>query len=379
MRVKQRTTQARQIEQTFRSTPIWFLNRKILCCAPVLLGLVVALGGCSSTTRIPEVSNAELDLELERQIELATTRAKNGLQQVTAAAWPLLSQASNICRDRVTNGYGFYLSFKEKLPIVASFGFPNARLQFGVDATIWAVAPNSPAERAALRVDDRIVAVNGQTVNSSKEIKRLVRTINKRDSTGSLHLTLRRGTEELEATVESQRVCDSDLKVADVTSVNASANGNTITINSMMLEFVENERELQFVIAHELAHNIEGHIRKKAFQYAAGGFVDAFILFKYRFFTRGRIASLGTLPYSRDLEREADYVGMYVLANAGVDTTGIEDFWRRLGTHNRNTIGFVWTHPATAERAALLRNTTMEIERKKRQGLPLTPERRGRR
>ena len=37
-----------------------------------------------------------------------------------------------------------------------------------------------------------------------------------------------------------------------------------------MLRFIEDDRELQMIIAHELAHNIEGHIEKKSNNFILG-------------------------------------------------------------------------------------------------------------
>ena len=37
-----------------------------------------------------------------------------------------------------------------------------------------------------------------------------------------------------------------------------------------MLRFIEEDKELQMIIAHELAHNIEGHIEKKSNNFILG-------------------------------------------------------------------------------------------------------------
>jgi predicted Zn-dependent protease len=46
-------------------------------------------------------------------------------------------------------------------------------------------------------------------------------------------------------------------------AVNAFADGEKVVITKGMMRFVENDRELSLVIAHEMAHNAMGHTDNK--------------------------------------------------------------------------------------------------------------------
>ena len=74
------------------------------------------------------------------------------------------------------------------------------------------------------------------------------------------------------------------------------------------------------------------------------------------------------------LEREADYVSMYLLANAGFDTADRASLWRNLADELTYTMTGLTTHPHSPERYVLLTQTHEEIEAKRRDGRPLLPE-----
>ena len=141
-----------------------------------------------------------------------------------------------------------------------------------------------------------------------------------------------------------------------------------------MLRFIEEDKELQMVIAHELAHNIEGHIEKKGNNYLLGTIVDLAAA-GAGVNTRGTFGSLGAQMYSQDFEREADYVGMYILANSGIEREGVANFWRRMSVENPRSISYASTHPSSSERWVNIEAVNKEIDKKIRDSEPLLPER----
>lgn len=63
------------------------------------------------------------------------------------------------------------------------------------------------------------------------------------------------------------------------------------------------------------------------------------------------------LPYSRDLEREADHVGLMFAAKACFDVRYSPVFWRRMGHVNPEVLPeFLSTHPTNESRAQELEN-----------------------
>ena len=141
-----------------------------------------------------------------------------------------------------------------------------------------------------------------------------------------------------------------------------------------MLRFIEDDRELQMIIAHELAHNIEGHIEKKSNNFILGTIVDL-AASSAGINTRGTFVSMGAQMYSQDFEREADYVGMYKMANSNIDRKGVANFWRRMSVENPGSISYASSHPSSSERWVNIEAINKEIDSKIIQSLPLIPER----
>ena len=91
--------------------------------------------------------------------------------------------------------------------------------------------------------------------------------------------------------------------------------------------------------------------------------------------TRGTFGSLGAQMYSQDFEREADYVGMYILANSGIEREGVANFWRRMSIENPRSISYASTHPSSSERWVNIEAVNKEIDKKILESEPLLPER----
>ena len=62
------------------------------------------------------------------------------------------------------------------------------------------------------------------------------------------------------------------------------------------------------------------------------------------------------MPYSRELEAEADDIGMYLAARACFDVRRIPEFWQRLKEDDENdiweTLEMLSTHPSNSNRVS---------------------------
>ena len=140
-------------------------------------------------------------------------------------------------------------------------------------------------------------------------------------------------------------------------------------------EFIEEDKELQFILSHELAHNSEKHISKRVNNSILGTILDVAAA-SAGVNTRGTFGNIGAQMYSQDFEREADYISMYILALAEIDTRGVENFWRRLSAENPRSIdSYNSSHPTSPERWANIVATRKEIEYKINNNIELVPER----
>ena len=176
--------------------------------------------------------------------------------------------------------------------------------------------------------------------------------------------------------------CIYDFHIEKNEALNAYADGQKIVVYTGMLHFVDNADELAAVMSHEFAHNVMGHPASTRTNVTIGAVLgtalDA-LASSQGFNTQGLLGQQGAriaqLRYSKSFEREADYVGVYIMARAGYDLAQAPYFWRHMAVENPQGIYSATTHPTTAERFVTIQKAMNEIKSKKALNLPLLPER----
>jgi len=163
------------------------------------------------------------------------------------------------------------------------------------------------------------------------------------------------------------------IKVIDSDEVNAFAlPGGFFYVNSGLVLRANEESELAGVMAHEIAHVAARHGTKQAtkgdiVQLAS---IPAMIFIPYTW--AGYAAYQGMnflipmtfLKFSRDAEREADFLGLQYMYKAGYDPNSYVTFFERIQSDEKRRPGTISkafsTHPPTPER---IENTQKEIAR----------------
>ena len=163
------------------------------------------------------------------------------------------------------------------------------------------------------------------------------------------------------------------IKVIDSDEVNAFAlPGGFFYVNSGLILRAQEESELAGVMAHEIAHVAARHGTKQATKgdLVQIGMIPAMIFIPYTW--AGYAAYQGMnllipmtfLKFSRDAEREADFLGLQYMYKAGYDPNSYVTFFERIQADEKRrpgTIGKAFsTHPPTPER---IENTQKEIAR----------------
>ncbi|EBA13037.1 M48 family metallopeptidase [Roseobacter sp. CCS2] len=117
-----------------------------------------------------------------------------------------------------------------------------------------------------------------------------------------------------------------------------------------------NRDELAFVMAHEAAHHIRGHIAQQQQNAALGGLLIGSLagaLGATDIEGAQRLgASVGARTYSKDFELEADALGTQIAAAAGFDPLRGADFFFRIPDPGDRFLG---THPPNADRLRTVR------------------------
>ncbi|WP_162917086.1 M48 family metallopeptidase [Dongia deserti] len=174
------------------------------------------------------------------------------------------------------------------------------------------------------------------------------------------------------------RNCHFTFHYVDDDEVNAFTDeAGHIYLHRGLLDYLETDEEIAAVMAHEMSHQIAGHVDESTRSIllgallggllmggaaAAGGAdrdsVDGMTALGLEY--GGRI---GMLTFSKEQEREADLLAAYVLARAGFDLQRAGRTFEVLAKLDDKTIAS-WkdTHPAGAERIVAWRKAVAEVE-----------------
>jgi len=161
------------------------------------------------------------------------------------------------------------------------------------------------------------------------------------------------------------------IKVIDSDQVNAFAlPGGFFYVNSGLILHADEESELAGVMAHEIAHVCARHGTRNATK----GELAQFATIPLILLGPGGWAGYGIyqglnflipttfLKFSRDAEREADYLGVQYMYKAGYDPNSFVTFFEKVQAEEKKRPGTIpkifSTHPPTPER---IENTQKEI------------------
>jgi predicted Zn-dependent protease len=163
------------------------------------------------------------------------------------------------------------------------------------------------------------------------------------------------------------------IKVIDSDEVNAFAlPGGFFYVNSGLILRAQEESELAGVMAHEIAHVAARHGTKNAtkgelMQLAS---IPAMIFIPYSMAGYAMYQGLNLaipltfLKFSRDAEREADFLGLQYMYKTGYDPNSYVTFFERIQADEKRRPGTIpkvfSTHPPTPDR---IENTQKEIAR----------------
>ena len=251
------------------------------------------------------------------------------------------------------------------------------------------VTKGSPAEKAGLKAWDRIVSINGKNDwKSAKDFEKFLKKSTSKTKYKKYNslaiLGVKRDTSTLSIEIEMIEILDFNLIQLESPKIAAFADGKNVYITRGMVEFAKNDDETRFILAHELSHNIMRHSKTKKLGAILGGFFGAALDIGLGHINNGYIytdftklfSEIGKIVHSKKHEREADYLGMYIVTAAGGDVSNVLSLWRRIAIEELRTTGTLSegaTHPSDPERSLLMLATFKEIEEKREKGMKVFP------
>jgi predicted Zn-dependent protease len=149
--------------------------------------------------------------------------------------------------------------------------------------------------------------------------------------------------------------------------------GGKIAIFSGLIKRLDlTDAELAAVIGHEIAHALREHSREKVSQQMlSDAVVQAVARSQSRYSGIYAVgAQLGSvlfvqLPYSREMESEADLVGLELMARAGYDPKAAANVWSKMQrlAGSAGGVEFLSTHPSHESRILVLESSQAKVER----------------
>ncbi|KAI3406699.2 OMA1 [Candida oxycetoniae] len=134
-----------------------------------------------------------------------------------------------------------------------------------------------------------------------------------------------------------------------------------IFIFSSILPICQNDDGIATVLSHELSHQLAHHsseqLSSQPFYMALSGLL--YSITGISWFNDLLINGIFTMPASREMETEADYIGCEILAKSCFSPNQAVLFWQRMGKMEQKLVGNTsgikgveWfsTHPATSKR-----------------------------
>lgn len=356
----------------------------VLRAAACVLLMSGSVGGCTAPrSTLPQVAPAAVEAEQYRQLVMFLEVAAEQDARLWRIAWPLLRTSTPFCPARTVHSPGMTVgslhafSPDDRTLVAEAVGL-------GDTVQVTRSVEGGPAHQAGLRVRDLVLAVDGVPVDQGPAGLDHFAFLQEPLIDGtveSLDLTLLRDGTEVSVALEAGDICDYDLIVNVSNELNAVATGDAVVVNTGMMRFA-NDDELAVVLGHELSHNSLGHIDALRSNTLLGGILgavaDVFVTYATGASTRGQYTQMGmdigSRTYSQEFESEADYVGLYLLARAGLDPSSAPAFWRSMAIANPTSISISTTHPTTAERFVRLDRGLTEVMGKEARGLAMVPD-----
>lgn len=349
------------------------MNKSLILIIILSFGL---LTGCiAPKTQMVKVNEEQVRIERLKQQRLALTAFNQSLKRLFRVSYPLRQSAIAFCEDDQSLVPGFLIAsrytFKDDFHEAAKEALnldQYIRIAYLLDGT--------PAKLAGLQVNDRILSVNQKTLGANKEaISEFYKLVKAAPTDKKINITLERNKQRIQTSFKPQKGCSYGMTLSNSDAVNAYADGRNVIITRGMMRFAQSDQELALVVSHELAHNAMSHITAKQLNSLGGTLLDIAAA-AAGVNTQGMFGQMGALVYSQAYENEADYVGLYIMARAGLKTDGAANFWRRMAVEHPASISsnHSSTHPATAERFIAIETTIDQIDQKKRSGMALMPE-----
>lgn len=349
---------------------------RLLRCLLLCLATSLVAGCATTRTAAPQLDQSAIDAETSKQRQIALAAVLDDYKRLFDVGFPLLFAADEFCPNNRSARLGWLISSEWDFPEAMR---PTARAlyQTGDFYRVMHVVADSPAAQAGIQTGDKLLSWAGNSLPRGAGSAGQMYKLRKRllQAPAEQLVVVERNGEKLSLNVSSRWACDSRLLPYTRDEVNAFADGEFVAVSRGMMRFAQHDDQLAFVVAHEIAHNGMGHIKARTNNGLLGFLFDFFALF-HGIQTGGVGTAAAVNAFSPEFEHEADYIGLYIIAKAGLSLDNAAEFWRRMAAIHPGSIDHVPgdSHPSAPQRFLAIEAAVAEIKRKQSAGLALSPE-----
>ncbi len=297
---------------------------------PLVLAISLFVNGCANTG--PPLSKIELK-KLEEEIELQAIEIYiNDFVRV----WKVGLEVLSVLPEEV---------FKKRA-VIGALIVDNTEdiarfydLSTEEGCVVIGVLDNYIADLAGIKRGDIINEIDGKKI---KDISQIIFEADK-----SSTVIMERSDKKLSFVIKPEETPYIRVGLEETGRINAYAKFSGIQFTSGMVHFVENDDELAIIMGHELAHIRAKHIPKSISMAVLCGTLGVltgpFVPLTYRALYA---------PYSREIEREADYLGLIYAHKANYDIENGVALWKRFALEipKSRSKKYLRSHPASPER-----------------------------
>lgn len=294
----------------------------------IMLMLAIATAQPASASRADDIANYQALAQQDLRLAIVGHR--------------IAAANAGFCQ-RKTRNPGWVLHDKAQYP---DANIAQAAFDFRAPVAVSAVVPGGPADKAGISTGDGIVAVNGTEISSlpftgqeraSARLEKVQDIIaNTLDASGRADIVLVNAKGQKKVTLAPPSVCASRFWVDTKSVLDAGADGVSVRVTEGLLDFTRNDDgQLAAIVAHEMAHNLLGH--------------------------RQRLVDGKSVPKILATEVEADRLSVWLMANAGYDTSAVLRFAERYGRKTDKGIFSDGTHLRWKNRYRVMRQEIASI------------------
>lgn len=285
--------------------------------------ILAALGSAASALAadyIPRTENERAFMAILKEHQAYNTRLQN-------VAAPLLEANAVLC-PRTTRDIGMTVhTLSDYQPSLQPF----AEVLIGASdrLSVRTIRDGSPADSAGLKTGDLIIGINGAYMPGGFTVQRFFEIATQNAFKGkTAELKILRGETRLDINVTPETICDYPANVFFHDKANGHTDGEQIIITSELMKTIPDDVNLALIIAHEMAHAIEGHQRKE-----------------------------------KALELKADRMALILMSRADYDIDRAISYWREAVHPHADYQSSSKTHPSISERYENFRKEQSRIKK----------------